>query len=229
MKGGTEYARKLRKHYETLRKRFGKAAPQEGNGSPGERDGVVVMIRALLEENASPEDARRAFEALLSQTVDLNDLRVSLPREILEMMGTSLPEAEDKAQRIHRALNAVFRRYASLSLDPLRKKTIRDARRSLEILEGMTPFAVACVVQEFLGGHAIPLDQVLLEALRGAGLIDPQAELSEVQGFLERNVRAEEAREFTAVIRAWAREAMGVTARSGAGRAARSTSRSASR
>ncbi len=77
----------------------------------------------------------------------------------------------------------------------------REARSYLESLAGVDPCSAASVVLYSLGGHAVPVDDDMLKYLRKEELIDPRAEIGEVQGFLERHVPAADAQAFTTLLR----------------------------
>ena len=53
------------------------------------------------------------------------------------------------------------------------------------------------------GGHAIPVSDTFLQALREAELAHPHATRAEVQAFLERNINAAQAKEFCLVMRSF--------------------------
>ncbi len=85
----------------------------------------------------------------------------------------------------------------------------RDAKHFLEKLDGVDEFATAAVLLWSLGGHAIPVDDRLLEALRQADLVHPEATRAEVQAFLERNISAAEAKRFCLAMRTFAASGAG--------------------
>ena len=68
-----------------------------------------------------------------------------------------------------------------------------------------------------LGGHGIPIDDRLWQALRDADLVHPSADRGEVQAFLERHVAASEAKAFCILMRSFGEKAAGTAKRSSAG------------
>ena len=70
----------------------------------------------------------------------------------------------------------------------------------METLKGVDEYAVAYVVLWSFGGHAIPVWNNVLGALREANLVHPTATRAEVQAFLERNVPAADAQAFSMAV-----------------------------
>ena len=190
MKNGTLYAKRVKRVYKQLQTRDGPAISEES--SPP----VEQLVRALLGWESTPADADEAFVALNETMVDLNEVRVATVPEIEVVIRDLIPNSTQCARGISRSLNSIYRREHRVSLDQLRDKGRREARQYLESLNGISPYASASVLLWSLGAHAIPVRQKLLEALRSNNLIDPDAGPSDVQGFLERNIAAVEAKRF---------------------------------
>src|SRR5207302_2231178 len=73
----------------------GKAA----DASAGERLVLEQFIYGLCRENATPEQADRAFDRLRERFFDWNEVRVSSTRELEEAFD-GLPDAEMRGQRL---------------------------------------------------------------------------------------------------------------------------------
>src|SRR5262249_57069338 len=69
-------------------------------------------------------------------------------------------------------LQEVFETTFSFDLDPLHKKGLKQAAKQLSRYQAANDYAVAWVIQQSLGGHAIPLDIPTLRVLRRLGLIE---------------------------------------------------------
>ncbi|MCP4250609.1 MAG: hypothetical protein GY778_26500 [bacterium] len=190
MKNGTLYAKRVKRVYKQLQTRDGPSVSEEP--SPP----VEQLVRALLGWESTPAVADQAFRALFEKMVDFNEVRVATVPEIDIVIRDLVPNSSQCARSISRSLNSIYRREHRVNLDELRDKGRREARHYLESLNGISPFASASVLLWSLGAHAIPVRQGLLEALRSNDLIDPDAGPSEVQGFLERNIAAAEAKRF---------------------------------
>jgi len=160
---------------------------------PAEADDPVAgLVRAVLEADGAHKRADKAMDALRKEYVDLNELRVAPPREVAELLGKDYPLGRRKAEEIATALNNLFRRANALSFDHAKPMTKRDLRRHLGEL-GLGPYAAAWLMLYVFGGHAIPLDETLLECLQMDHYVHPEADLADVQGFLERLVLQKDA------------------------------------
>jgi endonuclease-3 len=155
--------------------------------SPKDRKVLEHLVFASCAENSSHEDAEKVFGALNSDYFDWNEVRVSSIRELAGVMK-SLNDPEVAAMRVKRVLQSVFETQYSFDLEPMKKQNIGQAIKQLERFHGTTPFTVAYVTQHGLGGHSIPINQGLLEAMRVVGVVsDTEAAKGGVPG-LERAV-----------------------------------------
>lgn len=196
MKDGSRYA-------ERVRRRFPKSSLPAAETCPAPTDPLVQLGCAILGGGLGEEAGQRALEHLRRAMVDWNEVRVSAPLELAAAVDSTIDRAVARCDALRRALNAVFDRESRMSLDGLRSMKIRDARQFLTSLDGADEFAAASVVLWSLGGHAIPVDDRTLDALRREDLIHPDASRAEVQAFLERAVPAAQARPFCVMLRAW--------------------------
>jgi len=194
MKHGTEYAKRIKRLHHSLLKKFGKPAAHEPT------DPIEQMLIGILAVNTTSAKAVAVYHKLAQMMVDLNELRVTPALELAQIIGSAVPQAADKAQRIVAFLNDVRRRQDTLTLDFLRQRGRREVREYLESLEGVPRSAVAEVILFSLGGHAIPVDDLTLYVLRKEELVAPKAEAAEVQGFLERHIHAANAAEFAVLL-----------------------------
>jgi endonuclease-3 len=145
------------------------------------------LVFASCVENSSPEDADKVFHALTTDYFDWNEVRVSSIRELADVMKP-LNDSEDAAMRVKRVLQSVFETQYSFDLEPMKKQNIGQAIKQLEKFHGSTPFTVAYVTQHGLGGHSIPINRGLLEAMRVVQVVsDAEAAKGTVPG-LERAV-----------------------------------------
>jgi endonuclease-3 len=99
-----------------------------------------------------------------------------------------LNDPNEAATRLKRVLQSVFETHYTFDLEPMKKQNIGQAVKTIEKYNGSTPFIVAYVTQNALGGHAIPINQGLLESMRIVGVVsDAEAAKGTVPG-LERVV-----------------------------------------
>jgi len=145
------------------------------------------LVFACCLENSLHDDAEKVFAALKSDYFDWNEVRVSSVRELSELVKP-LNDAEEAATRLKRVLQSVFETLYSYDLEPLKKQNIGQSIKQLENFHGTTPFTVSYVTQNGLGGHSIPINQGLLEAMHVVEVIsDAEAAKRSVPG-LERAI-----------------------------------------
>ncbi len=170
---------------------------------PVERDLLDHLIHAFLVWNASRNQADKALGPLMDSVIDYNDLRVSDPGEVVETIGAKYPKAEERAQRLKLSLNSIYKNEHATSLATLGGKSKKDARQYLVSLEGMVPFVSASVILLGLGGHAVPVDDALLDRMRDDGVVDPDATVEEAQSFLEHQIKASDSLKAYHLLRAY--------------------------
>jgi len=171
---------------------------------PDLRDPITELIIGFLQWNASRRMAQSALTRIEDTVVDHNDLRVSHTDEIVNMIGAGYPQASERAARLHDSLQEIFAREHTLALDVLADKPKKEARGYLESLPGMTPYVAAHVTLRSFDGHAIPVDDRLADLLRHEQVVDSEADVSEITGFLERHILADSAPQAYAALKAWA-------------------------
>jgi endonuclease III len=172
----------VNKALKVVKKHFKPAAP-----ATKDRSLLEHLVFACCVENSPYEAAEKVFHSLRSDYFDWNEVRVSTIRELGEVCRP-LNDPNESATRIKRVLQSVFETHYSFDLEPLKKQNIGAAVKQLEKYNGSSPFVVAFVTQQALGGHAIPTNVGLLESLRIVGVIsDAEATKGVVPG-LERTV-----------------------------------------
>jgi endonuclease-3 len=171
----------INKVLKVVKKHYKPAAPGK------DRTLLEHLLFACCLENSPYEAAERAFQALTTDYFDWNEVRVSTVRELADVCK-GLNDPADAATRLKRVLQSVFETHYSFDLEQLKKQNIGAAVKQLEKYNGSSPFVVAYVTQQALGGHAIPTNQGLLDSLRVVGVItDAEAAKGLVPG-LERTV-----------------------------------------
>jgi len=157
--------------FTSLKKRYEPAEPEA-------RPVLEQFLYAICREGATREQADRAFRNLKDRFYDWNEVRVSSPREVEEALE-DVPEAEVRANRLISFLQEVFETTYSFDLESLHKKGLKQAAKQLSRYQAANDYAVAWVIQQSLGGHAIPLDSPSLRVLRRLGLIEEELADSE--------------------------------------------------
>jgi len=138
------------------------------------------FIYGICREGTTREQADHAYKDLREHFFDWNEVRVSSPREVEEVLA-ELPAAEQRAERIVSFLQEVFEATFSFDLESLHKKGVKQAAKSLARYQAANDYVIAWVVQQSLGGHAVPLDAPTLRTTQRLGLIDTDQEDPEAQ------------------------------------------------
>ncbi len=150
------------------------AARKLGPASEAAQDARPVLqqfIFGLCREDATLEQAERAYRNLCDRFFDWNEVRVSSARELEEAFA-GLSNPEGRAQRLVAFLQEVFETTFSFELDGLQKKGLKQAAKQLGRFQAANDYVSAWVLQRSLGGHAIPLDAPTLRCARRLGLVD---------------------------------------------------------
>ena len=197
MKNGTFYAGRLKRAYSKQRQLVAKS------DVPGPMDPLTCLATAVLAEESTEAEAKRAVDRILDTMVDWNEVRVSDGVELNRAAGNTLRHGVRRCERLISALQAVFDSENRLSLDRLKSIGRRDARQCLESFDGASDYVVASVLLWSLGAHAIPVNDRLLNAFREADLVFPTASRAEVQAFLERHISASDGKRFCIVMRSF--------------------------
>lgn len=195
MKNSKEYSRKVQKLYRSLKRKYGRVQDVTYD------EPVEALVCAIVSENITEKAARSAMRRFADYFIDLNDLRVSRPDEIVEVLGSDTPVTRDIALALSRALSAVFDKYNTVSLKAMKRIGKRPAKQALEKMNGVSPFVLNYCMVTSLEGHAIPLTRKMMDYLRSEELVHPGADEEEIEGFLARQISAESGYEFYALLR----------------------------
>jgi len=168
MPSTTNKQRLLTQFFTVLKKRY---EPAEAEARPV----LEQFIYSICREGTTREQADRAYRNLREKFFDWNEIRVSSLREIEEALG-DLPGVDVRSQRLINLLQEVFETTFSFDLEPLHKKGVKQAAKQLSRYQAASDYAVAWIIQQTLGGHAIPLDGPTIRVLRRMGLIETDQE-----------------------------------------------------
>lgn len=195
MKNSKEYSTKVKKLYRSLKAKSPKVK-KVFYDEPAE-----ALVYAIISENMSEQATESAIKRFADYFVDLNDLRVSRTEEIVEVLGEDTKITKDTASTITKALRNIFDAYNSISLMGLKKIGKRPARQILEKMDSISRFATNYCLLASLQSHTIPLTKNMIECLRNNELVHPDADEQEIEGFLAKQISAENAYEFYALLR----------------------------
>src|SRR2546421_6452946 len=174
MKNATKYADTL-KSFTRKMTRDRKAPPKEP------QDALRALVRSAMSFDVPDHKADDAMKAIEREFVDLNELRVATELEVQEMLGQRYPKIEERVTMITQALNNIFEREHTLSLNRLKEISRRDARQFLRELPEIHPFVEAYVMLFAFDGHCVPVDDESLSYLREQGVVDDSTSLDEAQ------------------------------------------------
>jgi len=173
---------------------------------PAPRDPVLQLVVAFLQWEATRKQAEEALGRIMEHMVDVNDLRVSFEAEILDLLGDDYPLAEERIARMREALNAIYVREYDIQRGSIAEKGKKDQRAYLDSLPGVPPYVAAQVMLLSFGGHAMPVDEKLIERLADEEVLDAEDEPQHAENVLLRLVRAEESLQTHLLLQSWADE-----------------------
>ena len=195
MKNSKEYAQRLQKLYRELKKLHPKVEKTTYE------DPAEALICGIISEKLSENATSRALREIRSSFVDWNDLRVSRIEEIAEAMGGNNTSCRAAAMSLTAALRGIFNEHHKISLAILKKLGKRPAKEGLEKIDGVSRFVINYCMLTSMQAHAVPLTQDMIDYLRNNGVISPDADEEDIEGFLTRQVAAKDAYEFYALLR----------------------------
>lgn len=194
MKNATEFAKK----FKTFRRTMPAAEVSISKHGP-----VGEVIYSSLLWNATTRQANTAYKKMINSSVDLNELRVNVVSETIELIGVNYPQAFERAKRLRTVLNAIYLREHSLEVSSLEGAGKREIREYFETLDGITPFVCNRVIALQYGVAAIPVDDRTHSAMVANSLVSESADVAETTAWLGRQVKADEVCSVHAQLHAW--------------------------
>lgn len=194
MKNATKHAEELRSLFKRLTKDARPAPPEK-------QEPLRALVRAAMSFDVPDAKAEEALKLIDKEFVDLNELRVATQLEVQEMLGQRYPQIERRVNLITTALNYIFEKEHTLSLERLKTLKWREARQFVREIPEMTPFVEAYVVLHAFDGPAFPLDDETLAYLRDANVVGAEATAGDAQKFVESHLKAEDVHPFFAAAR----------------------------
>lgn len=195
MKESKDYSGKVQKFYRKLKREYGRVK------KPDYADPVEALVYGILSERMSDSWAQGAYKRILGHFVDFNDLRVSRSGEILEVLGDDTAVTHRISSTLVGALQTLFKKYNTVSLEALEKMSKRPAKQVLGKIEGVSRFVVNYCMLMSLQSHAMPLTAKMVEYLKSKELVHPESDEQEIGGFLMRQISASEAYKFYTYLR----------------------------
>jgi endonuclease III len=159
---------------------------------------LKAVVYGICHEDTTREQANQALSRFQDEFFDWNELRVSGVDEIQETLA-GIPGADERAKRIRRFLRQLFNRTYGFTLDALAKKPLKEALKVLQTYDAFaSDYVTATVIQQALGGHAIPVDSAAHRVLDRVGISEP--DVHALRGILERAIPKNRGAEFLDLI-----------------------------
>jgi endonuclease III len=160
-----------------------------------DRKPVECLVRTILSQHTSDINSNRAFQKLISEFPDWENLGEADTAEIAAAIRSG-GLAEIKAPRIKQALRDIKERHGKIELDFLEQLPLEEAREWLKQLRGVGTKTANCVLLFSLGKPALPVDTHVYRVSARLGLIDSKASVEEAHKLLEKMVSAEDTYRF---------------------------------
>jgi hypothetical protein len=188
MRNSSEYGSKLLKLCRKLKRKSGDLT--DGTHD----DPIEEIVLGFLAGEVSETKAATVLNKIKKHFVDYNELRVYREIELTKLLGSGFPQPKQVAQNIVIVLQQIFDHSDTLQLQHLREGGKREARKFLDEIKGLNAYVSARVMLLCVDAHAFPVHPKMLVMLQDEGVVDPDADGANVQGFLERHVPAKNIR-----------------------------------
>ena len=190
------------KHAEELKSLSRKLVRDHKPGDKTAQEPLWALVRGAMSYDVPDSRVEEAIKVIQREFVDLNELRVATELEVQDLLGQRYPQIEERVKLITAALNGIFEKEHTLSLDRLKEVSRRDARQFLRDLPEMKPFVEAFVMLMAFDGHACPIDDGMLEYLSDEEIVEEGTSNEDAQKFVEHHLKAEEMYPFFTSLRA---------------------------
>lgn len=164
---------------------------------PARMSVLEATVYGICHEGATREQANQALSRFKDDFFDWNEVRVSSLDEIQSVLA-GIPDPEARAFQIRRFLRQLFEKTYGFTLEQLAKKPLKEATKLLQEYEAFSSdYVLATVIQQALGGHAIPIDSAVRRGLERLGIAEASAETPALRATLERAIPKNRGVEFT--------------------------------
>jgi len=195
MKNSKEYSKKVNKLFRLLKHQYPRPEKVKYD------EPIDALVYGIVSEKMTLKETKSAIRAFDDYFVDLNDLRTSSIEEIVENLGEDTARTRQTAEALTSVLKSIFIQYNTVSLKPLREMGKRSAKKILEKLVSISPFAIDYCILTSIGAHTIPLTSRMIEYLREKELVHPEADNTDIEGFLTRQIASRNGYVFYTLLR----------------------------
>ncbi len=154
--------------------------------------------------NATTKQADAAYKKLKNAYIDMNDLRMNMPHETIEVIGVSYPQAEDRARRLRAMLRGIYLREHDVKLVSVAEAGKTEAKEYIQSLEGMSHFVSGRVLALCFGVSVFPIDDQTFCALMQEGVLHEETDMDEAASWLGRQVKSKDVSKVHGALHAWA-------------------------
>lgn len=198
MRNSSAYGSKLTKLCRKIKK-------ESGELSAGKHENIIEeIVLGFLASEVSEAKAVSTLSKIKKHFVNYNELRVYRDSEMAKLLGTSFPNAKQISKTIIDVLQQIYDHGDVLQLQHLCEGGKREARQYFDKIKSLNGYVSARVMLLCLNAHAFPVHPLMMVMLRGEGVVDPDADEANVQGFLERHVPAKNIHEHYLMLRHYA-------------------------
>jgi hypothetical protein len=155
-------------------------------------DPIKALVLGALLYNASDKQALDALAAFEKEFVDFNELRVATELEVQDLLGEKYPQPVERVEFLIGALNHIFNKEHTLSLNRMKGLKVAEIRVFLEEFPDAVPFVTAYVMLYGYDSAAFPIDDDLLDYLLAEELLEEGTTVPQAQAFLEGHLKADE-------------------------------------
>jgi endonuclease-3 len=155
---------RVRKITLVLEKQYG-VPRREYSGDP-----LDILIETILSQNTNDQNRDRANQRLKTRFPRWEDVLEAKTRSIVSAIRPG-GLAEQKAKRIHDILHWIKERRGKLSLSFLKKMDSENIKETMEVLKGIGPKTIHCLLLFGLGREAFPVDTHVLRVGKRLALI----------------------------------------------------------
>lgn len=184
---------KLKAFLKRLEESHGKQEHKLASGTAHADPAIQELLFSFFLWESSQAKAEQAMRRVTEAVVDYNELRICMLDDLIELLSSRYPRAEERSLRLLATLNDLFKREHEVSLLRIATMPKREARNFLLSLEGIPHFVASRVSLLCFGAHAFPLDERLCCILAGESVVPDDAVLDEATSWMERTVRAGDA------------------------------------
>ena len=165
---------------------------------------ISELVFSMLIWESSIEHALRAVECIQEKLIDLNELRVCTPAELVAILPARYPRSLERCRRLIGVLNALFSKENQLSLARFHTMNKREVIEYFAQIDGLPPFVASRVILLGLGWHAFPIDDWLSKQLSKQGITDSSLDIHQQTLRMERLIRANDSLHYYTLLEHWA-------------------------